>query len=162
MNTMSILSPITKDLMLIDFLPLLHLVGSVPQHFLIACSLTNSTRYRMDRQIVPSRSSCWRPSSMAGCPQGRRFVPRHRRRPLFSLNGRATQPMAAKVPVDRKCAPISASAVARAKARNGSVTSFDDGPADANLRLYNFLKSETKEPATLRWTTTFTTTRSGS
>ena len=32
------------------------LVGSLPQHFLIACSLTNSIRYRMDRQIVPSRS----------------------------------------------------------------------------------------------------------
>ena len=34
--------------MLIYFLPLVHLVGSVPDHFLIASSLTNSTHYRMD------------------------------------------------------------------------------------------------------------------
>ena len=42
--------------MLINVLPMVQLVGSVPQHFPIACSLTNSTPYNMDRQIVPSRS----------------------------------------------------------------------------------------------------------
>ena len=37
MNKVSILSSITRDSMLINFLLLVHLVGSVPQHFLIAC-----------------------------------------------------------------------------------------------------------------------------
>ena len=101
--------------MLIDFLPLVPLVGSVPQHILITCSLTDSTRYGIDHQIVPSRSLCWRPSVMAGYPQGRRFVRRHRQHPYFYLNGMATQPMAVKVLMDQKCAPVSTSAMARAK-----------------------------------------------
>ena len=54
-NTMSMRSSVARDLMLITFLPLVHLVRSVPQHFLIVYSLTNSTRNRTDRQIVPSR-----------------------------------------------------------------------------------------------------------
>ena len=56
MSTMPyILSSVARDPMLMYFLLLVHLVGSVPQHFLIASSLTNSTHHRMDRQIVPSK-----------------------------------------------------------------------------------------------------------
>ena len=57
-----------EDPMLINFLPLICLVGPVPQHFLIAryqCSLTNSTRYRMDRQKVPSGFLRGRPFAIA-------------------------------------------------------------------------------------------------
>ena len=56
MNAMSIFSWIVRNLISINFLPLVHLVGSVPQHFLIACSVTNFTRCRMDSQMLPSRS----------------------------------------------------------------------------------------------------------
>ena len=52
---MSILSPVARGPMLINFLLVVHLVGSAPQPFLIACLLTNSTRYTMDRQLVLSR-----------------------------------------------------------------------------------------------------------
>ena len=54
--------------MLINFLPSVHLVGSVLQHFLIAqyqCSLTNSTRYKMDRQKISSRFLRGRPFAIA-------------------------------------------------------------------------------------------------
>src|SRR5258706_16102981 len=69
MNTMSILA---RNPMVVNFLPLVHLVGSVPQHCLIAqfqCSLTNSTRCRMDHQMVPSRPLHGRPSAIARYPQ---------------------------------------------------------------------------------------------
>ena len=45
------------SLTLINFLPLVHLVGSVPQHFLIACLLTNSTCYPNGSQYSKARLS---------------------------------------------------------------------------------------------------------
>ena len=110
-NTISMLSSVARDLMLINFLPLVHLVSSVPQHFLIAYSLTNSTRYRTDRQIVPSRSLRRRPSAMAWCLKD---AVSSANTPI-STNGVATQSTAVKVLVDRRYAPVPARAVARAK-----------------------------------------------
>ena len=68
MNTMSILSSVATNPMLMNLLPSVYLVSSVPQHFLMAlyqCSLTNSSRYRMDRQMLPSRSFRGRPFAIA-------------------------------------------------------------------------------------------------
>ena len=89
-----------------NFLPLVHLVGSVPQHFLIAqkqCSLTNSTRYRMDRQKVPSRFLRGRRFEIARYPQGRRFIWPDRPHPHYYLNGMATQPTAVRISGSEIC-----------------------------------------------------------
>ena len=51
------------------------------------CSLTNSTRYRMDRQMAHNRSLRGRPSAMALCPQRRRLVRGHRHHLLSTSTG---------------------------------------------------------------------------
>jgi len=111
-------APLRRKPVQVSLLPLVHLVGSVPHHFLIAqyqCSLTDSTCYGMDSQMVPSKSLCGRSSAIAWWPQRRRFVQRHRQHPHFYLNWMATQPTAVKILVDRKYAPVPSSAVERAK-----------------------------------------------
>ena len=144
---MYVLSSVARDLMLINFLSLVHrvAVGSAPQRFPIHC-LSDK-----DCQIVPSLSL---PCAVAWCPQGRRFARRNRQFPHVCLNGMATQPTTVKVLVDWEYAPVPATAVARAKfgTRPINIMSYamaradiNDGPVGdpgTNLRLLDFLKEQ--------------------
>ena len=92
---------------------LVQLVSAVPEHFLIACSLTNSTRDIVDRQMVPADSyDVDDPPQWLGALKDPVSPGAIVYNPISTLVG--WQPNLRRI-VDRKYAPVPANAVARAK-----------------------------------------------
>jgi peptidoglycan/xylan/chitin deacetylase (PgdA/CDA1 family) len=153
-NTMSIPFSVARNLMLVNYLLLVHLVRSIPDHFPIASHqypLTNLTHCRVDHQMAHIRPIRGHPTTMARCPQRRRFVRRHPRHPHFYLDGwrsnlRRARPqrtgnMLWHLSVQRRERNLGAP--------DGMIgLSVDDGPVgdpDASPRLYDFLKEQNQK-----------------